>query len=591
MAESVPDTLTPCLDRVTTRVLIADDDHAFRDSLKRILVNWGYQVQTAPDGNRAWEMILSSSPDLALVDWTMPGHNGLELCRKVRALDGQNHTYIILLSGRAATEDTVAGLEAGADDYITKPVDFLSFQARVKVGVRMVKLQQQLAERARTLERSLAEVKQLEREAEEARQREHFLAFHDSLTGLPNRQLFNDRLQQAIMAAQRGRQTVAVLFLDLNGYKAINDSIGHSAGDLLLQMVSQRLKSCMRESDTVARLGGDEFAVIATSLSKAGDAEVIASRILQSLVEPFSVDGQACQIGASIGISVYPTDAGDVESVIKRADMAMYRAKRQDKNGYVLYARAHSSGTKDCVQIENDLREAVIRNEFVLHYQPQASLTAAALTGVEALIRWQRPRDGLLGPDEFLSVAEETGLIVPIGKWVLQAACRQGALELPVRFPKLRIAVNLSARQFRGAQLVNTVAETLRETGLDPRYLELEITEGVAMQNLEHSLEILTKLKDMGVRLALDDFGAGFSSLSSLKRFPIDLLKIDRSFVRGLPDDQENAVITKAIISMAHRLQLTVLAEGVETAAQWQFLRSIGCDEAQGNLLGAPIPF
>jgi diguanylate cyclase (GGDEF)-like protein len=572
-----------------SQILIADDDPFFRESLQRLLVQWGYQVQTVGDGNQAWEMVRSNPPDVVLLDWTMPGCSGLELCRRIRAQEIPHPTYVILLSGRARTEDSVAGLEAGADDYITKPVEFLSFRARIKVGVRVVKLQQQLADRARVLEQTLAETRQLELDAAEGRQREHFLAFHDSLTGLPNRQLFVDRLNQTIAHTQRDRHLAAVLFVDLNGYKEINDTVGHCAGDQLLRLVAQRLKACLRESDTVARLGGDEFGVIASGLSRQVDAEIIATRILESLSDSFTIDNQACTVGASIGISLWPSDAEDVETMVRRADLAMYRAKRQGTNSFVFYNRSPETGLQDRVLIENDLREALIRNEFVLHYQPRVSMHPIALTGAEAMVRWQHPRSGLLFAKDFLPVAEETGLIVPLGRWVLRTACRQAAHEQTTTGSEPRMAVHLSGRQFRGANLLQTVTDTLEETSLAPRALELEVTEKVAMQNVDHSLKTMARLKDIGVRVALDDYGMGLSSLSSLKRFPIDKLKIDQSYVRGLPNDQENVVITTAIISMAHRLNVGVTADGVETVEQWRYLRSLGCDEAQGSFLDPNI--
>lgn len=571
------------------RILIADPDRSFASSLEQLLVQWGYRVQTVFDGNRAWDCLRSQPPDLALLDLMIPEISGIELCRKVRLLKCPYRTYIILLSSQTATEDRVVGLEAGADDYITKPIDFETFQARVKVASRMARLQHRLAGRALVLEESLAEVRQLEQDAEAGRQREHFLAFHDSLTGLPNRQLFFDRLQQITASAQRTGQSASVLFLDLNGFKEINDTLGHSGGDLLIRLVGQRLKDCLRESDTVARLGGDEFGIITSGLTRTRDTEIVVQRILRSLEESFIVEGQSCQVGASIGISIYPADAGDVENLVKRADIAMYRAKHAGQSNCVFYGQSNEPGLTNRQLVEDDLREAVLRNELILHYQPQVSLATGAFTGMEAFVRWRRPGNGLLYPNEFLPIAEEAGLIAPIGRWVLHAACKHAALRRSSDGAGIRMAVNLSTRQFRGVDFLHTVAEVLHETQLLPSELELEITEHAATQNLDQSIKTMFRLKDMGVRLALDDFGAGLSSLNSLKRFPIDTLKIDRTLIQGLPLEADNAAIVSAIIFMAHRIGLGVVAEGVETLEQWKCLRSLGCDEAQGFLVSQPI--
>ncbi len=572
------------------RILIAEDEPDFRQSLQFILVQWGYEVQTASDGHTALEALRDHPPDVALLDWMMPGLSGLEICRQFRAMGKQRFPYLILLSARTRTEDIVAGLDAGADDYVTKPVDFLELRARLQVGLRMVKLQQELGRRATELEATLAEVQQLQAVAEEGRKREHFLAFHDSLTCLPNRQLFFDRLSHAIHQSHRSGQMVAVLLLDLDGFKLINDGIGHAAGDQVLQITGQRLQTCLRDSDTIARLGGDEFAIVACGLTRVADVIAIAEKVLSRLAEVFVIESQQCQIGASIGISLYPSDGLDVETLVKRADLAMYRAKRLGKNRFMLYDLAMDARLHGQVSLEHDLRSALGRSDFVMHYQPQVNMATGAFTGVEALLRWHHGSSGLVSPEDFIPLAEETGLIIPIGAWALRTACKQHAGWKGTKGPHLRMAVNLSARQFRGVHLVETVAEILEETRFDPQCLELEITETVAMQNLDHSIATMFRLKDMGVRLAVDDFGTGYSSLSYLKRFPIDLLKIDRSFVEGIPKDQDNAAITEAIICLAHSLKLGVVAEGVETQAQWEFLRDLDCDEAQGFLLSPPVP-
>ena len=571
------------------RILIADDEPDFRQSLQMILVQWGYEVQTVADGQDALQILCDDPPDVALLDWVMPQLSGLEICRQLRAKTHTQFPYLILLSARSRTEDIVAGLDAGADDYVTKPVDFLELRARLQVGFRMIRLQQELGRRATALANSLAEVHELQAVAEESRKREHFLAFHDSLTSLPNRQLFFDRLHQAIAQANRSSQFVAVLLLDLDGFKVINDGIGHAAGDQVLQSTGRRLQACLRDSDTVARLGGDEFAILACGANKLADVVAIAEKVLQSLSEVFIVESQRCQVGASIGISLYPSDGHDVETLMKRADLAMYRAKRLGKNRIVLFEPAMDAKAQGHTSLENELRLALVQGKFVMHYQPQVNMATGAYTGVEALLRWQRQPTEIVPPEDFIPLAEETGLIIPIGAWALRTACRHHVAWQRTQGPHLRMAVNLSARQFRGVHLVETVAEILEETHFDPRCLELEITESVAMQNLDHSIATMVRLKDMGVRLAVDDFGTGYSSLSYLKRFPIDLLKIDRSFVKGVPKDPDDAAITEAIISLAHSLKLGVIAEGVETREQWEFLRNLDCDEAQGFLLSPPI--
>jgi diguanylate cyclase (GGDEF)-like protein len=572
-----------------TRILVADDDADFRQSLQLVLRRWGYQVETVPDGQRAWVRLSADPPDLVLLDWMMPIWSGVEVCRQMAHLSDSERAYAILLSSRTTSEDIAMGLEAGADDYVIKPIDFVELQARVRVGVRMVRLRRQLLERSRSLELRLDEINRLHAEAEAACAREHFLAFHDALTGVANRQLFFDHLHQAIALAHRNSQLTAVFFLDLNNFKEINDSFGHEVGDQVLRSAAHRIKTFTRETDTVARLGGDEFAITAAGLSKPMDSVAIAEKLLQSFSEPFVVDDQAFELGASIGISLYPTSARDVPTLVKQADLAMYRAKRQGKNRFVLYDAEMEATIRKRLSMEHELRKAVAQSELVLHYQPLVNLATRCMIGVEALLRWQRPAIGLMGPEEFIPLAEETGLIVPIGEWALRTACRQSASADYLKSTRCRMSVNLSARQFRGSHLVETVADALECTGLEPPCLELEITESAAMQNLEQSIASMRRLKNMGVRLAVDDFGTGYCSLSYLKRFPIDTLKIDRSFIRGIPRDADDVAITRAIVTLAQNLHVGVLAEGVETFDQCELLTSLGCEAAQGFLFSPAI--
>lgn len=576
-------------DNGVVRILIADDDYAFRESMQMVLNEWGYTVETVSDGKRAIEVLERDPPDLVLLDWVMPQCNGIQVCRRLQQFNDSGRTYAILLSARTTPEDIAMGLEAGADDYVTKPIDFLELRARVQVGLRMIRLRQQLTDRSRALEARLAEINQLQAQADEARQRERFLAFHDSLTGLSNRQLFFDHVQQAIAQSHRSNHVTAVFFIDLNGFKAINDCLGHAVGDQVLRLVAQRIQSCMREADTVARLGGDEFAIVSSDLSRPIDAVAIAEKVLQTLNETVAVDEHCCEIGASIGISLYPDGARDVQTLVKQADLAMYRAKRLGKNRFVLYDAAVDASIQKRLSMENELRKAVERRELVLHYQPQVNMETLTMTGVEALLRWQKPSRGLMPPKDFIPMAEETGLIIPIGEWALRTACQHSASEHQPKSVPVRTAVNLSARQFRGIHLVETVADTLEQTGLDPSSLELEITESTAMQNLEQSIGTMRRLKDMGVRLAVDDFGTGYCSLSYLKRFPVDTIKIDRSFVHGIPDDPDDVAITRAIVSLARNLRIGVLAEGVETLDQCEFLKSLGCEMAQGFLFSPAV--
>ncbi len=424
----------------------------------------------------------------------------------------------------------------------------------------------------------------------QAEERIRHLAHYDELTGLANRSMFSQRLSHAIAQARRNDTQLAVLFIDLDRFKNINDTLGHEAGDSVLKEVAGRLHECLRESDTVGRLSGDEFVVLLEGMPQSMHCAEVAQKILTAVARPFALDTQEFHLTASIGISTYPADSEDLQSLLKNADVAMYRAKELGKNNFQFYSSQMNIHTLERLALESDLRRALERNEFVLHYQPKVDIRSGHIIGMEALVRWQHPTKGLIPPMQFIPLAEETGLIVPIGEWVLRTACARNKSWQEQGLPPLCIAVNLSARQFTNEYLVQDVLRVLNETGLDATFLELEITESMVMHDPEHAIELLNKLKAIGISISIDDFGTGYSSLSYLKRFPIDSVKIDRSFIRDLPLDGDDAAITQAIIAMAHGLKLKVIAEGTETGEQLSFLHAHGCDEMQGYYFSKPLP-
>ncbi len=424
----------------------------------------------------------------------------------------------------------------------------------------------------------------------QAEQQIEFLAFHDPLTGLPNRVLLQDRLQQALAQAERSKTRGALMFLDLDNFKSINDSLGHAIGDLLLVAVSQRLRDCVRDTDTISRQGGDEFVILLRDLHDKEDCLPALTKVMGSLQTPFQLEGHELSTSVSIGVALFPDDGQDFESLAKKADMAMYQAKEVGRNTYRFFDAAMHAEATDHLMIRSGLRRALERGEFTLHFQPQIDLRDGRLVGAEALLRWQHPDHGLLPPGRFIPIAEDSGLIVPIGEWVIQQACRQAKRWEDAGLPSFVVAVNLSAVQFRRGNVEQTIQQALAESGLSPARLELELTESILIQNVESVLTTVQRLKQLGVKLAIDDFGTGYSSLSYLKRFDIDKLKIDRSFIRDLASDPDDAAIVHAIIRMAHSLNLLAIAEGVETPELLQQLRMFGCDEAQGYHFARPMP-
>lgn len=416
----------------------------------------------------------------------------------------------------------------------------------------------------------------------------HHQTYHDTLTGLPNRILFMDRLALAVADAERLGLKAAVMFLDIDRFKLINDTLGHDVGDRLLQEIAQRLTDAMRDRDTVCRLGGDEFTVIMENIVDSEDAMLMAQLILDTFMVPFCIADHEFFVTPSIGVALYPDDGLVIDTLAKNADTAMYRAKEHGNN-YQLYSPAMNSQAKERLNLENDLRRALDRGEFVVHYQPQMHISTGQIIGMEALVRWNHHRRGLIPPVEFIPLAEETGLIVQIGEWVLRTACLQSKQWLDSGYSGLRVAVNLSARQFQQKNIVEMVERILSETGLPGEMLELEITESVAMRHVDHAIAILEQLKQLGVQISIDDFGTGYSSLSYLKKFPIQTLKIDKSFVHDISDSQDDGAIAASVIVMAHSLKLNVIAEGVETEEQLDFLRERDCDEFQGFLFSGPL--
>jgi diguanylate cyclase (GGDEF)-like protein/PAS domain S-box-containing protein len=415
------------------------------------------------------------------------------------------------------------------------------------------------------------------------------MAYQDALTGLSNRVELQSHLELAVQYAERHSSSLALHFVDLDRFKVVNDTLGHAVGDELLKAVAERLESCLRASDTAARIGGDEFAVLQSEVANLDGAAALAKKILGVMESPFRLSGRDVHVSASIGISMFPLDSSGPEEVLKNADMAMYLAKKEGRNNFQFFTAALNAQIRDRLALEADLHAALERGEFVLHYQPQFKLQPRRLTGIEALIRWRHPTRGLILPGMFVGVAEECGLIHGLSRWVLAEACAQNAAWQTAGLPCCRMAVNISSANFRHGNLCQTIADVLADTQLSPRFLELEVTETLLLQD-EHVARAIPELKKMGVTLSIDDFGTGYSSLNYLRRLPVGKLKIDRSFVSGLPASADDAIIARAIIDLGHALGHTVIAEGVETEEQLEYLRDEGCDEGQGYLFGRPVP-
>ena len=564
-----------------SHIIIIDDDSLIRLVVVMALQAAGFTTSEAASGEEGLRLFNEKGADAILQDVMMPGGmDGFETCAEFRKLPGGQHIPVLMMTGLEDMESINHAFEVGATDFITKPINIPLLGHRVRYMLRACLTTLRLVESERRL---------------------HRMAYFDTLTELPNRQFFKEHLQHMIALAQRQKMKLGVLFLDLDGFKRINDTLGHHLGDLVLQATGERLLKSIRASDalirmdttqddiSIARLGGDEFTMLLSTIERNEDAATVAERVRISLSQSITFGNHEIYTTTSIGIAIYPDDGKTAEKLLKNADLAMYYAKRAGGNKYQYFSAKMSETALRRLNLENHLRKAIELDELELHYQPQLDIVTGQFSGLEALIRWDCQELGRLFPAEFIPLAEETGLIIDIGEWVLRTACNQAKNWRDQGIPLSHMAVNVSAIQFLHKGFSKLVAAILAETGLEPDVLELELTESVLINDEDIVLDVLRSLKHLGVQLAIDDFGTGYSSLSRLKNFPIDRLKIDQSFVSNMEQNSDNAAIVVAVIAMAEAMKMRVIAEGVETDSQLDFLTNSRCNEAQGYLLSKPL--
>ena len=587
-------------------ILVVDDAADNLQILETTLSNQGYKVRCAKNGLIALRGAKTILPDLILLDIKMPGLDGYQVCQKLKADEQTRDIPIIFLSALDDVSDKVKAFEVGGVDYISKPIQVKEVVARVKNQISLQLAQAKISElnqdlelrvHQRTAELNTA-VEKLRQEINERQRIQQQLvhdALHDSLTGLPNRALLIQRIEFVISHAKRSPgYRYGLLFIDLDRFKVVNDSLGHFTGDQLLIAVSKLLQECVRENDIVARLGGDEFVILLDGVKQLRDATIICDRIQQQLRSPFRLKNQGIFTSASIGVVFGSTEYDNASDLMRDADIAMYRAKDNGKGCYAIFDQLMYDETLKLVELENNLRLAVERQEFVMHYQPIISLNNDLLVGFEALIRWQHPQKGFISPHEFIPMAEDTGLILDIGEWLLQEACRQlqtwrQQFDFTPGISSLKMSINLASRQLQEPNFTNKLDRILLETGLEGDSLRLEITEGVLIEPEGDIQETLKQIKNRNIKLSIDDFGTGYSSLNYLRRFPIDNLKIDRSFIEQMNYDSENFEIVRLIIGLAKTLGMDTISEGVETSSQLNQLKALGCEFAQGYLFSKPL--
>lgn len=573
------------------RILIVDDELPIRNILQQLL-EARYECVAVASAEEALARLHTESFNLVLSDINMTGISGLELVPRV--LDLAPETIVILISGERNIESVVEAMRVGAFDYVTKPfaldlVETVIERAVEHQALRLTKkryedhLEELVTVRTKELREQITERQQAEEKVNR-------MAYYDSLTGLPNPTLFKDRLTHELDLSENTRQKSAVIYLALDRFKNINDTLGHGIGDQLIHGVARRLTKSIPPIDTVAYFGGAEFALLLPKISGAEDVAKVAESITNAMMLPFDCDGHELYVTASLGISLSPDDGHDCQTLLQNAGTALYRAGQRGGNTSQFFTNdMHETAVKR-LAIENNLRGAFERDEFILHYQPKINIESGEIFGMEALVRWQHPVLGIVSPADFIPVAEETGLIIPLGEWVLRAACRQNVLWQRAGLPALSVSVNLSLRQFQQADLVEEINRILTESGLDPKYLELELTESVIMKDATQAIETLNLLKQIGIDISLDDFGTGYSCLSYLKTIPVDTLKIDRAFVQNVTTDLKDVAIVKTIITLADNLKLKTIVEGLETQAQLDVLSDLGCSNFQGYFYSKPLP-
>lgn len=576
----------------TPHILIVDDIRDNRAVLSRRFSRRGYRITEAECGEQALDLLETETFDAVLLDVVMPGIDGIEVLRRARQRYSPSELPIIMVTAKTESQDVVQAFHENANDYLTKPVDFAVALARVNVQVKRKQAEQEVRRVSTALRESnevlvtindQLRVEINQREQSEAHSR--YLAYHDSLTGLANRLQFRQELEAALASQPDTAERLAVLFIDLDGFKSINDTIGHSIGDLLLKAVASDLRQALGERDCLARLGGDEFAIFQREGQQPGDATALAIRVIDVVKRPRLIESHYLSISASIGIAVASAPAPEPDTLLKHADLAMYRAKAAGRGTYRLFDPEMALRAQNRRKLELDLRQALMLGQFELFYQPLVELKSQRISGFEALLRWHHPERGIVSPVEFIPVAEETGLIAPLGEWVLRQACRDAA-----RWPDtVKIAVNVSPAQFTSNNLVPCIVEVLASSGLRPSRLEIEITESVLLTGAERTFEVFKQLRTLGVRISMDDFGTGYSSLSYLQRFKFDKIKVDRSFVSDIALNRESAAIINAIAGLATEFGMTMTAEGVETPEQMNHLASKGCTEGQGWLFSKAV--
>lgn len=670
-------------DKRKSRILVADDSRFMRFTLREFLEKDGYEVIEAKNGKQVLTLFEEQKPDIILMDFMMPEINGVSACAQLQRLPQGSSTPVIMITSLEDEDSVNLAFEAGATDYISKPINWAVLRKRLsrllQARYTEITLDQNEAFARSIINHAIEGIitidingiirfinpsaekifgytsneaignninmlipelcyddcsnldvnsnlleKNLEilgrqknnsnlpieatiskfyvgekffftiilRDITERRRYEEtirYQAFYDSLTDLPNRLLLKDRISFEISHSKHTNQSLAIMYLDLDRFKLINDTLGHDIGDKLLKEVAARLKSCVNETDTVARIGGDEFVILLPKITHEENIGNISNKILEAIREPILIDSHELYISTSIGITIYPDDGQDVETLLTNADVAMYRAKEKGKNNFQIYTSALNEKALERLAMENSLRRALEYKEFIVYYQPKVSTETEQIIGMEALIRWQHPNWGLVPPAKFIPLAEETGLIVPIGEWVLRTACAQNKALQNAGLPPLTVAVNLSALQFQLQDLTKMVSTVLEETGLDPHYLELEITESIAMQNVDHTIKMINELKEMGIKFAIDDFGTGYSSLSQLNSFSVNKLKIDKSFVNKIDGLKDHSIIASTVLALGKSMELGIVAEGVENQEQVNFFKLNKCDEMQGYFFGKPM--